>query len=116
MADLDKKRTSHNRQAKGVSRERERDRGVRWEEREEKGICYQASQDLCQMAASRKSNNSSNCRYSRVCACAFVYVFNTDSSVDMCLHIRVSLEHNKVFKLYLRRNYCRLVLIARKER
>lgn len=27
MADLDKKRTSHNRQAKGVSRERERDSG-----------------------------------------------------------------------------------------
>lgn len=26
MADLDKKRTSHNRQAKGVSRERERER------------------------------------------------------------------------------------------
>lgn len=48
----------------------------------------------------------------RVC----VYVFNTDSSVDMCLHIRVSLEHNKVFKLNRRSNYCRLVLIARKER
>lgn len=48
--------------------------------------------------------------------CAFVYVLNTDSSVDMYVHIRVSLEHNKVFKLNRRRNYCKLVLIARKER
>lgn len=112
MADLDKKCTSHNRQAKGVNRQADRERERSEKERErEKGICYQASLDLCQMAAETTTEWKATTKaIVDTFRCIYTYiddmcVYNTDSSVD----IRVSLgrpncanehvEHFKVFKL-----------------